>query len=224
MPRSLYLIFIIFSLFLTGLITLRGEILTLAIPFVVYLLSGFIRDPGELQIEVTRQLSADRVPPGTPVEITLTITNRGYDIEELFLEDILPPALGIRDGSPRSLVTLSRGQTHTMKYVVEGPRGGYTFETLRAKADDHLAVTSREVRLGAKGHFFVFPPIIRLRYVAIRQLRSPTPFLHRVIVWVCCCTAIIWIGRCPVMARCSASAFCMHWQMHKWARAWYLLR
>jgi uncharacterized protein (DUF58 family) len=55
---------------------------------------------------------------------------------------------------------------------VSGPRGGYGFEKVRVKVNDHLAVTNREVQLEAKGQLFVFPPVTRLRHVTIRPRRT----------------------------------------------------
>lgn len=172
MPRALFLGLLIFGLLLIGLVTLRAEYVTLAIPCAVYLLFGFLNSPETVRIEAARQLSADRVAPGSPVEVKLTVTNHGSRIEELLLEDEVPAGLALRLGSPRSLVTVSPGRSHTWAYTVEGPRGAYAFGALRAEACAHLAVTSRGVRLEAPGHFHVFPVLTRLRYVAIRPRRT----------------------------------------------------
>jgi len=40
------------------------------------------------------------------------------------------------------------------------------------KVNDHLAVTSREIQLEAKGQLFIFPSVMRLRHVAIRPRRT----------------------------------------------------
>jgi uncharacterized protein (DUF58 family) len=40
------------------------------------------------------------------------------------------------------------------------------------KVNDPLSVTSRETRLEAKGQLFIFPPVTRLRHVAIRPRRT----------------------------------------------------
>ena len=41
MSRSLLLSLIVYILLLAGIVTVRGELLTLALPFVAYLLAGF---------------------------------------------------------------------------------------------------------------------------------------------------------------------------------------
>jgi uncharacterized protein (DUF58 family) len=172
MPRFLSLGLAIFLLFLAGLFTLQGAYLTLAIPFVVYLLAGFLRGPGEIDVRVERRLTADRAAPGDRVDVTLTVVNRGSLIEELLVEDRLPAGLTVRSGSLFCLMTLSPGASHTWTYTVEGTRGSYVFNDLFARAGDHLAVSSRRVRLQAQGAFFVFPSLVRLGHIAIRPRRT----------------------------------------------------
>ncbi len=172
MNRSAFLSLIIYALLLAALFTLHGELLMLVIPLAVYLLVGFWRGPEELKLEVIRHLSAERATPDAPVEVTITVANRGGTLEEVLLEDGVPPALTIRVGSPRSLLTLRGGESHTYAYTVSGPRGGYVFEALKAKANDHLAVTGRQVRVETVNQLFIFPPLTRLRYIAIRPRRT----------------------------------------------------
>jgi uncharacterized protein (DUF58 family) len=174
MPRSLFLSLIVYSLLLAGIVTVRGELLTLALPFVVYLLAGFLRAPDEIKLEATRHLSTERTSPNSDVIVTVTITNRGAELEEVLLEDRVPEDLTIRSGFSRHLLRLPKGErgSYTFTYTVSGPRGGYGFEKIRAQVNDHLAVTSHRVRVDAKGQLFVFPPVMRLRHVAIRPRRT----------------------------------------------------
>ncbi|HJR80696.1 MAG TPA: DUF58 domain-containing protein [Anaerolineales bacterium] len=172
MSRSLLLSLIVYSLLLAGIATVRGDLLSLALPFVVYLLAGFLSSPNETQLEATRHLSTERTAPQTAVVVTVTITNRGSHLEEVFLEDKIPEDLTIRSGFHRHLLTLAKGASFTFSYTVSGPRGGYGFEKILARVNDHLAVTNRIVQVEAKGMLFIFPPVLRLRHVAIRPRRT----------------------------------------------------
>jgi uncharacterized protein (DUF58 family) len=80
--------------------------------------------------------------------------------------------LTVRLGSRLSLLSLPKGGVHTLTYSVAGPRGGYAFEALTAQVNDHLAVTSRQVRVEALNQLFVFPPLTRLRHIPIRPRRT----------------------------------------------------
>ena len=174
MSKSLLLGFITYGLLLTGIASVRGEFIALALPFVVYLLAGFLFAPDEVKLEATRHLSTERTSPNSEITVTLTITNRGSHLEEVLLDDVVPADLRVRFGQSRHLIRFPKGEdsTYTFSYKVTGPRGGYGFETVKAKVNDHLRMTSREVQIEAKGQLFIFPPVTRLRHVAIRPRRT----------------------------------------------------
>jgi uncharacterized protein (DUF58 family) len=152
--------------------TLRGEMIALTLPLVVYLLAGFLSAPDEVKLEATRHLSDERVSPHSEVCVIVTIINRGSHLDEVLVEDILPVDLKTRLGHSRHLIRLPKDSSYTFSYTVSGPRGGYGFDKVRALINDPFAVTSREVQMEAKGQLFVFPPLMRLRHVAIRPRRT----------------------------------------------------
>ena len=172
MSRSLFLGFITYALLLAGVATVSGELIALALPFAVYLLVGYLFTPDELKLEATRHLSAERTSPQMNVVVTVTVTNRGSHLEEILLEDRVPAELMVRSGSSRHLVRLAKNDSYTFAYTVSGPRGGYGFEYVRAKVNDHLRVAGREIQIEARGQLFVFPPVIRLQHVTIRPRRT----------------------------------------------------
>jgi uncharacterized protein (DUF58 family) len=172
MSRSLFLGIITYLLLLVGMVTVHGEMFALMLPLVMYLLAGYLFLPDEINLEVTRHLSAERVAPNGEVQVTVTVTNRGTHLEEVLLEDFVPQDLSIVSGHSRHLIRFPKGSTYTFTYTVTGPRGGYGFEKVKVKINDHLAVTNREVLLEAKGQLFIFPPVMRLRHVAIHPRRT----------------------------------------------------
>ncbi len=180
MPRSLLLGFITYGLLLAGIATVRGEFIALALPLVIYLLAGFLFSPDTVNLEATRHLSAERASPGAEVTVTVTVVNRGDSLDEVLIEDFLPADLtlrpstgsGQRFGHTGHLIRLRKDSSFTFSYRVAGPRGGYGFESVRAQVNDFLRTTSRTVELEAKGQLFIFPPVTRLRHVAIRPRRT----------------------------------------------------
>jgi len=172
MSRSLLLGIITYSLLVAGMATVRGELIALALPFVVYMLTGYLFTPDKIKLEASRHLSTERASPNADVLVTLTITNRGSHLEEVLIEDVIPQNLELRLSHSRHLIRLPKNGTYTFSYTVTGPRGGYGFETVKAKVNESLAVTSKEVQLEAKGQLFIFPPVTRLRHVAIRPRRT----------------------------------------------------
>ena len=172
MSRSLLLGCIIYGLVLAGIVTMQGAYISLALPFVFYLLAGYFVSPDGAKLEATRQLSADRTSPNSEVTVTVTITNHGPSLDEVLIEDHVPADLSIRSGYSRHLIRLPKDSSYTFVYKVAGPRGGYPFEWVRVKIGDPFRMTSRELELEAKGQLFIFPIVLRLRHVAIHPRRT----------------------------------------------------
>jgi uncharacterized protein (DUF58 family) len=172
MSRNLLLILIIYTLLALGLASIHGELLGLALPFVIYLLVGLWRAPEKLTLDVERHLSQERAAPDQEVDVTVTITNRGRALEELLLEDDVPPALTVCDGTHRRLISLKKGGSYTWTYTVSGPRGAHPFVMVRADASDHFRVRRRVLEVPVRSELFVFPALARLRNVTIRPRRT----------------------------------------------------
>ena len=172
MSRSLLLSLLAYGLLLAGIVTLHGGFITLALPLVSYLLVGYLQAPEKVQLEATRHLNLERALPDQDVEVKVTVTNQGPALEEVLLEDRVPPGLKVRLEASRHWVRLARGESYTFAYTVSGPRGGYVFEQLDAQVSDHLAIRTAKVQMKAKGRLFVFPLVTRVRQVAIRPRRT----------------------------------------------------
>ena len=172
MSRSLLLGFMIYGLLLAGVATVRGEFITLVLPLALYLLVGYLISPDDTKLSATRQLSVERTSPNSEVTITVMVTNHGSHLEEVFIEDHLPAGLTVRSGHTRHLIRLPKDSSYTFAYNVAGPRGGYPFDSVRVVINDPFRVTSRAVELEAKAQLFVFPPVMRLRHIAIHPRRT----------------------------------------------------
>src|SRR5215207_6841133 len=172
MSRPLFLSLLAYALLLAGMLTVQGEILALALPLFTYLLIGYLRTPENIKLQATRQLSAERVPPNTNVDVTVTLTNHGSSLEEVLLEDLVPEGLTVKAGFSRHMVRLGKGESYSFTYSASGPRGGYVFEPLQVSVRDTIAVSSADFLVEAKGRLFVLPPVTRIRPVAIRPRRT----------------------------------------------------
>ena len=161
-----------YGLLLAGLITLRGELVAFAIPFLVYLLYGFWSAPGQLDLHIQRSLSRDRITPDAEAIVTVTVTNHGPDIEELSLEEKISPKLKISSGSTRHLFRLPAGGVHTFCYTVTGERGSYHFKGSHAVTTDLSGLTRRDQVARSDDRLFIFPGFRRLKRVFINPRRT----------------------------------------------------
>src|SRR5215213_7263642 len=132
MQRWLLLSALIAGLVLLGLGTLRGEMLALAIPLLIYAGAALLGRPAPPQLSATRSFSAQRLANGEPAQVSISITNLGALPTTVLLEDQLPQRLALVEGQPRLLTTIAPGASAELAYSVAGERGVYQFPGLQA--------------------------------------------------------------------------------------------
>lgn len=172
MRRLALLAGLTYTLLLLGLATLNGGLLALALPPAVYLFAALFFGPETPRLRLARTLSADRVSHRSPVTVRLSLTNEGARLEEVLIQDAVPPPLQVLDGTPVLLTALPPGETVELTYTVCGSRGCYDFQDVQVMASDTLGVFRRHVRLPARAQLVVLPEVLRLRRVAIRPLHT----------------------------------------------------
>jgi uncharacterized protein (DUF58 family) len=163
---------LIYGLFIAGLATRNGSLLMLALPLIGYLAFGLYFAPSAPKLQITRSFSADRVPAGVPVEVTLTIVNQGPLIESLIVEDHLPLGVQIDEGETRILARLDEGESVSLSYSVTSGRGSYHFDTVDLQVSDAFGLMNKASQVSAPGQILVLPAVQRLRDFAIRPRRT----------------------------------------------------
>lgn len=166
--RLLLLSLLTYALVFAGLVSLNGGLLALALPGLVYLGAGLLYKPAPPRLAVRRQISTDRASPGTPVTVTVEITNQGQRLEEVVISDRLPAGLQLVEGQAGLVTALAPGAAIDLAYTVSGERGIYHFDQIRITARDFLGLFRSETVASAPGQVFVLPEVITLRRVDIR--------------------------------------------------------
>jgi uncharacterized protein (DUF58 family) len=172
MRRWLLLSILIAGLVLLGLGTLRGEMLALAIPLLIYAGAALLDRPAPPQLSATRSFSAQRLASGEPAHLSVSIINLGAQPATVLLEDQLPQRLALIEGVPRLLTTIAPGASAELAYTVAGARGLYQFTGLWASVQDQLGLFHTTIPLPAPGQIFAVPELMRLRRVEIRPQRT----------------------------------------------------
>jgi uncharacterized protein (DUF58 family) len=172
MRRFLLLGGVIYLLLLLGLASLEGKLLLLVVPLATYLSAALLFGPEKLQLRATRTLSADRGLQGMSVDVKLSITNEGSMLEEVLIDDLVPPALKVVEGDSRLLASLPAGGILDLEYTVMARRGRFDFGDVQVTASDHLGLLQRRMVLSAPAHLLVLPDTLRLRRLPIRPLRT----------------------------------------------------
>ncbi len=172
MQRLLLLGGLVYLLFLVGLVSLDGRLLSLALPLVIYLVVAVLFGPGIVCLSATRTISADRTSQGTPVVVRLSIRNEGPSLEHVLVEDLVPGPLELASGQSEVMTALSPGETVELEYTLEAKRGGFPFRDVRITVSETLGLFRKQALLSAPAHLSVLPDVLRLRPLAIRPLRT----------------------------------------------------
>jgi len=173
MRRLLLLVALVYALFLWGLGTLNGRLLALAVPLIVWLGAALLRGSQKPKLRISRTLSANRAPKGTPVAVKLSVVNEGPLLEELLVEDTLPRGIELVAGESRILASLGPGETVDLEYTVAGKqRGIFVFRGVEMTTGDYLGIFRRRTTLPAPAQLAVAPETLKLHRLAIRPLRT----------------------------------------------------
>jgi uncharacterized protein (DUF58 family) len=172
MTRIILLTAIVFLLLFAGLGSIQPGLITLAIPPALYLLMAFWSKPGPLKITPERSLSAERVKTGDDAEIKLTFTNQGKKLEEVLIADELPPGLDVVEGSARHIARLEAGSVYSFTYTLRGNRGYYSLKKACLAACETFGLGSREEHIATSGQWYIQPPVLKLKKVAIQPRRT----------------------------------------------------
>jgi uncharacterized protein (DUF58 family) len=172
MRRWPLLTLLIGGLVLLGLGTVRGEIVALALPLLVYAGAALLERPEAPQLEARRSFSAERVASGAPVVVSLSIANLGARTATMLLEDQVPRQLTLVAGQARLLTQLAPGAKAELEYTVVGERGVYQFPGVQASVEDALGLFRATALFHATGQIFIVPDVVRLRRVEIRPRRT----------------------------------------------------
>lgn len=114
----------------TGVGARSGALLLAAVVPLAYLAYAFVASgTGDAPLRVKRHVDPALTPPGTPVRVTLTVTNEGEQaLSDVRVIDSVPEDLSVMRGSPRLGATLDAGETMTLEYELVARRGIHDFE------------------------------------------------------------------------------------------------
>ncbi|MBT3321446.1 MAG: DUF58 domain-containing protein [Anaerolineae bacterium] len=172
MRRNAPLILILYGILFIALVSMNGEMLALAIPLALYMLAGLYFAPQEIDLKIERELSAERITPKQEVIVEIEITNLGSNLEELFLEDQISPALKIIKGETGFFCTLKKGESISWCYTLTGPRGSFLFKGIKAIASDHFNIAQKEKMIETEGQIFIIPSFTRIKNIKIRPRQT----------------------------------------------------
>lgn len=127
-----------------GILANRPGLVLSGVVVIAFAVASRVDNPPTVDLAVERRLSDATPDPGTPVTVTVRVTNTGTALcPELRLIDGVPQALVVEDGSPRLGTALRPGKTATFEYTVTATRGVHRFEPMMVIARNASGTTER---------------------------------------------------------------------------------
>jgi uncharacterized protein (DUF58 family) len=165
--RLRLLLIVVYGLILIGLITQRGAILALAIPYLLYLGAALMSRPGPVRLSATRTLSAQRATAGDLITVQVTITTTG-DPAAVVVDDLIPAGLERVAGAARAQTWCRPGEPIELTYTVRAARGVHAFGGIRATTGEPFGLFQSRALIPTRDTLIVLPAAERLRHVRVQ--------------------------------------------------------
>ena len=120
MPRLLVLTLVLSITLIAGLASVSGDMLSLAVPLLLFMSASFYWRPETLTVDVDRSLESDRVGPQDEVGLALTLRDQTGTLEDVLVNMPMPEGLQQTKGSREFLVPFEDGLEVQVPLAVRG--------------------------------------------------------------------------------------------------------
>src|SRR5512141_3181405 len=124
--KSSFILLLICGIILVALITRNGNVLLLAMPFMVFLVIGILECPVEPRLHVQRSVDRLEVVARQPVNVRIDIENEGPTLANLYLDDPISRGMTVTQGQAKQRLALATGEITQLNYAAGAERGLYT--------------------------------------------------------------------------------------------------
>ncbi len=159
---------LIFGTVILGLAARRSDVVAMSIPLIAYLFAAIAQRPDDIKLTVTREVSPDYAPQGTPITVKLTILNQGSAIDEVTLQDVLPDGVRQTDGQSSIVSFLEAGGKIELEYTMEASRGEYRAYEVQAHARDFSNLFELPFFYRTSQRLLIHPRYPKLNRIKIR--------------------------------------------------------
>ncbi len=183
MNRKLTLVLmIILTLFLFELISRKGTIIPLTMPFLVYLCVGVFTSPRKIQLKVSRKLNAHRSDADEIVNMSLTVENHSTTIPRLQFKEPWNPRLILVEGELEKGFFVPAKEMINLTYTFRAPHGRYSWNSIKLVASDPFGLFEKQMEFPDETHLLVwqdYHQLKRFRYKPQPTIQTAGPYLSR---------------------------------------------
>ncbi len=180
--KSYFVLLLVSAVLLVGLVARNGNVLLLAIPFLVYLAIGILECPVEVTLRARREIDKAQAMADEPIGIRVMVENQGKALANVELIDPIPEGMAVRDGKAQERAAWPSGAVQHLDYTVSARRGLYQWKTVHVTASDPCGLFELKRDISAPGEIPVRPASLRLHGVRLQPrstLHAPGPIAAR---------------------------------------------
>ncbi len=172
--KLLVLLLLFLGLFVSSLVSQRGELLWLAFPFLVYLATGLFKFPALENILLLAKRRLRRIDAGGQplIEVEVVIRNNGDHLPCLQVTDSQPYGdgalhgqIGVRDSVPKDGEAI-------LKYSFAEKRGRYAWQSTRVRVSDPFGLVCADLALPALAEISIQPERENFQRLPLQPLRT----------------------------------------------------
>jgi uncharacterized protein (DUF58 family) len=166
------------SLLIAALITTRGDLAFMMLPFLFYLGMGVLKAPAADRLRLTAWRSVGRIESDdiSTVEVTIDLQNEGSEALCLLMSESLQTGMQLLEGHLSRWLVLAPGEKEHMQYSCQATRGHFTWKTVQVVASDPLNLVEAVLNLPAAAEFQLQPRMKKYKPIQMHPrstLHSP---------------------------------------------------
>ena len=170
--KLIFLVILPLALFFAALLLRRGEIASLALPFLIYLFMGILGAPSGGAIQVKRSIISKTAGSHGNFIQTLTVKNNGPAEVLLEIQDAIFPSMTLIEGNLEQSLCLSAGEEIDFTTEFTAKRGIYAWKSLLINSFDPLQITEEHLILPAISQIMIKPETIKLRHLPLHPRKT----------------------------------------------------
>lgn len=180
--KSYFVLLLVCAILVFGLVARNGNVLLLAIPFLVYLTMGMLECPVEMTLHARREIDKAQAMADQPIGIRVVVENKGTALTNVEVMDPLPEGMTVRDGKVQQRAAWPPGAVQQLEYTAAARRGLYQWKSIHVTASDPCGLFELRGEISAPGEIPVRPASLRLHGVRLQPrstLHAPGPIAAR---------------------------------------------
>lgn len=145
-------------------------LINIGVVFISFIALNTFANLRDINIDIKRKISEDKIFENNKIDVELKITNRGRRVPFLELKDNIPRQMKIVNGSNHVFLSLKRNQEVIMKYTIQCPvHGHYSLGSTLIRLHDAFGLFHKEKQIEEYSSYSIFPTLEAIEEIPIKH-------------------------------------------------------